>query len=193
MKALVLHGRNSSPKNVEWLASPFREFGEVIVPEFDVEVSEGIRISLSYDFDVIAGHSRGGLVALIAGALKGKPVVAVGAPADRRRQFEYVSKFPPGTFQARIYEELKSLPKEEREVSAFNYVDRLTNVLLIHGEKDPIVEPRQSLDLCEALKRAGKKCELHVIQNMGHSPSGETVEVVQEIIRAWIETSVLGS
>ncbi|MGC9105470.1 MAG: alpha/beta hydrolase family protein [Thermoprotei archaeon] len=187
MKAIVLHGRSSSPKSVEWLAEPFRAFGEVIVPDFDFEVNEGVNRALQYDFDVIAGHSRGGLIALIVAAIKGKPVVAVAAPADRKRQYEYVSKFPPDTFQGRIYKELSALPKEEIEVSAFQYLEKLDNVLLIHGLQDPVVQPEQSKDLCDALRKLGKRCELYLIPKMGHSPRDENVRVVQEIIKGWLE------
>lgn len=186
MRTLVLHGRGSSPKNVEWLASPFRGFGEVIVPEFDFEVNEGVRRALGYDFDIIAGHSRGGLVALIAGAITGRPVVAVGAPADRKRQFEYLSKFPENTIQGKIFRELKVLPKEELEQSAFQYADRLEKVLLIHGSEDKIVEPDQSVKLCERLRQLGKDCELRIIQGMGHSPSGDKVKEVSEVITSWL-------
>ncbi len=186
MKVVVLHGRGSSPKNVEWLATPFRELGDVLVPEFDFEVREGVNIALSYDFDLIAGHSRGGLVALIAGAIKGKPVVAVGAPVDRKRQYEYLSRFPEDTIQGRIFKELRALPKEEIEVSALDYAEKLDKVLLIHGTEDKIVEPEQSIALCRKLKELNKDCELKLINGMGHSPSGSKAKEVENVIRAWL-------
>lgn len=42
-------------------------------------------------------------------------------------------------------------------------------VLLIHGERDTIVDPKQSRLMAKALKAAGKPCELVELKNEGHN------------------------
>ncbi|PZQ56330.1 MAG: S9 family peptidase [Phenylobacterium zucineum] len=42
-------------------------------------------------------------------------------------------------------------------------------VLLIHGERDTIVDPKQSRMMAKALKAAGKPCELLELKNEGHN------------------------
>ncbi|BFH73747.1 prolyl oligopeptidase family serine peptidase [Sulfurisphaera javensis] len=186
MKSLVLHGKGSSPEKVEWLAKPLRSFGEVIVPEFEIEVKEGIEKALQYDFDCIAGHSRGGTIALIAGALKGTCVIAVSAPSDRRKQREYLSKFPPGTVQNRIYQDISKLPEYEFDYAPLKYADKLKDVLLIHGENDEIVLKEHSIVMCEEIKKHGGNCELHIIPGMKHTPLGQQYSKIWEIIENWI-------
>lgn len=190
MKSLVLHGKGSSPDKVEWLAKPLREFGEVIVPDFEIEVKEGVEKALSYDFDCIAGHSRGGTIALISGALKGTCVIAVSAPSDRRKQREYLSKFPPGTIQNRIYQDISKLPEYEFEYVPLNYADKLKNVLLIHGDNDEIVLKDHSILMCEEIKKHGGNCELHIIPGMKHTPLGQQYSIIWEIIEKWIRKTL---
>ncbi|QPG51219.1 S9 family peptidase [Saccharolobus solfataricus] len=187
MKSLVIHGKNSSPEKVEWLAKPLRKFGEVIVPEFEIEAKEGVEKALTYDFDCIAGHSRGGLIALIAAALKGKWAIAVSAPSDRRKQKEYLSKFPPGTVQYNIYQDLMKMPEYELEYSSLSYADRLKKVLLIHGEDDEMVLKEHSITLCDTIKRMGGDCELHIIPKMKHTPLGQQYQTIWSIIEDWIK------
>ncbi|MCH4816820.1 MAG: prolyl oligopeptidase family serine peptidase [Saccharolobus sp.] len=191
MKSLVLHGKNSSPDKVEWLAKPLRKFGEVIVPEFEIEVKEGVEKALTYDFDCIAGHSRGGLIALITAALKGKCVIAVSAPSDRRKQREYLSKFPPGTIQYNIYQDLLKMPEYEFDYSSLKYADKLKKVLLIHGEKDEIVLKEHSVTLCEMIKNHDGDCELYIVPEMKHTPLGQQYHVIWNTIENWIKRKVL--
>ena len=187
MISLVLHGKGSSPEKVEWLAKPLRQFGEVIVPYFEIEVKEGVEKAITYNFDLIAGHSRGGTIALIAAALKGKSVIAVSAPSDRRKQKEYLSRFPPGTIQHKIYEDIKNLPEEEFEYYPLKYADRIKNALLIHGENDEIVLKDHSVILCEEIKKHGGNCELHIIKGMKHTPLGQHYKLIWDIITNWVK------
>jgi dipeptidyl aminopeptidase/acylaminoacyl peptidase len=189
MKSLVLHGKGSSPEKVEWLAKPLRQFGEVLIPEFEIEAKEGVQKALTYDFDLIAGHSRGGLVALIAAALKGKSAIAVSAPSDRRKQKEYLSKFPPGTIQRKIYEDIKNLPDEELEWYPLKYADRIKNALLIHGENDDVVLKEHSIILCDEIRKYGGKCQLYIIKGMKHSPLGQHYNEIWKIITEWVKVN----
>ena len=191
MKSLVIHGKGSSPEKVEWLAKPLRKYGEVMVPEFEIEVKEGVEKALTYDFDCVAGHSRGGVIALIAGALKGTCVIAVAAPSDRKKQREYLSAFPPGTIQNKIYQDLLSLPEYEFDYSPLKYADKLKNVLLIHGEEDEIVKKEHSIAMCEEIRKHGGNCELHIIPKMKHTPLGQQYSIIWNIIDKWIKENVL--
>lgn len=187
MKSLVIHGKSSTPEKVEWLAKPLRKFGEVVVPNFDMEVREGVEKALAYDFDCIAGHSRGGLIALIAGAIKGSCVIAVSTPADRLRQRRYLSKFSEDTVQYKNYQDLLRIPEEElAKYSALNYVDRLKKVLLIHGERDEMVEKDQSILLCNEILKHGGSCTLKLF-DMAHSPPKSKEKEIGEIIEKWIK------
>ncbi|MBB5254392.1 alpha/beta hydrolase family protein [Sulfurisphaera ohwakuensis] len=193
MRSLVIHGKGSSPEKVEWLAKPLRSFGEVIVPDFEIEVKEGVEKALQYNFDCIAGHSRGGTIALIVGALRGSCVIAVSAPSDRRKQKEYLSKFPQGTIQHKIYEDLIKLPDYEFDYSPLKYADKLKDVLLIHGENDEIVSKEHSIVMCEEIKKYGGNCELHIIPNMKHTPLGQQYSTIWNIIENWIRKRLQNS
>ncbi|ARM74908.1 alpha/beta hydrolase family protein [Acidianus manzaensis] len=191
MKSLVIHGKGSSPGKVEWLANPLRKYGDVQVPDFDMEVKEGIEKALSFDFDCIAGHSRGGVIALIAAAIKGTCAIAVSAPADRLRQKQYLSKFPEGTIQYKNYQDLLKISDDElKEYSAITYARKLNNVLLLHGSKDEMVEKEQSINLCNEIIKYGGKCELKII-DMKHSPPKSKEKEIYEIIQNWINNNIL--
>ena len=71
----MLHGKGPSPEKVSWLWEPLKEFGDVEVPPFDYSVEEGLQLALRESFDLVAGHSRGGTIALLAAAKKGRPVI----------------------------------------------------------------------------------------------------------------------
>ncbi|MBW9142029.1 MAG: prolyl oligopeptidase family serine peptidase [Candidatus Aramenus sp.] len=188
MISLVLHGKGSSPDKVTWLSDPLKEFGQVLAPPFDYEVREGVERALSLSFDLIAGHSRGGTIALVVGALKGKPVIAVSAPTDRVKQLEYLSKFPEGTLQYRNYLDLSKVPSEELvKYSPIKYAEKLKKVLLIHGKNDEVVLPSHSVELCERVKENGGYCELHLLE-MRHSPPAHAFREIKEIVVKWVRT-----
>ncbi|EZQ04815.1 dipeptidyl aminopeptidase [Candidatus Acidianus copahuensis] len=190
MKFLVIHGKGSSPEKIGWLIDPLKEFGEVYAPEFDLEVKEGVEKALKINFDCIAGHSRGGLIALITAALKGTCVISISAPSDRIRQLKYSSTFPKDTIQYRNYLDLLKIPEEElKKYSAINYANKIKKALLIHGERDEIVEKEQSKLMCEEIGRNGGECELHII-NMRHSPGKSNEKEIKEIIQRWINTKI---
>jgi len=193
MKSLVLHGKNSSPEKIQWLIKPLLQFGDVEAPPFEYEVKEGIERAMKYDFDLVAGHSRGGLIALIVGALKGKSVIAVSAPTDRRKQREYLSKFPEGAVQHSIYKDLLKLPEEEFDYYPLKYANMIRKALLIHGEKDEIVLKDHSVLMCEEIKKYGGDCELHIIPGMRHSPIGQQYSLIWDVITKWVKEKVLSS
>ncbi|MEM0169460.1 MAG: prolyl oligopeptidase family serine peptidase [Metallosphaera sp.] len=187
MKSIVLHGKGSSPHKVEWLSNPLRTFGQVDTPDFDYDVEEGLRIVLSKEFDLIAGHSRGGTVALLAGAKKGLPVIAVSAPTDRLLQLEHLSKFPTESEQGKLYKYLSTFPNERLiETSPITYAKDLRNVLLIHGEKDEVVPKIHSEVLCEKVKESGNRCDFVVLE-MRHSPPKHLYNKIERIVLEWVK------
>ncbi|QKR00261.1 prolyl oligopeptidase family serine peptidase [Metallosphaera tengchongensis] len=191
MLSLVLHGRGSSPDKVDWLAQPLKRFGDVKVPQFEYDVEDGLRVALSMNFDIIAGHSRGGTIALLAAAKKGVPVIAVSAPSDRLLQLSHLSKFPEGSEQRRLYSFLSSVPQEKLvETSPVTYSSCLRDVLLIHGEHDEVVPKEHSELLCKEVRSKGNKCEL-VILEMRHSPPKHMYGEISKVIQAWVEKTLM--
>ncbi len=190
MRILVLHGKGSSPEKIKWLSKPLEEFGEVIIPDFDYEVKEGVEKALKSDFDCIAGHSRGGTIALMASALTGKCCIAVSAPSDRVEQLNYLSSFPQDTIQYRNYLDLSKISIEDlKKYSPIHYASSLRNVLLIHGKNDNIVSPKHSINLCSKIRENGGNCELYLIE-MKHSPPMDKYSEVADVIKKWVKTQI---
>jgi Putative esterase. len=69
MRAIVYHGRGSSPEKVDWLVEPLRGLGyEVVAPSIR-DVADAYEIGLSsLPVGVAAGHSMGGTAALLLAA-----------------------------------------------------------------------------------------------------------------------------
>jgi dipeptidyl aminopeptidase/acylaminoacyl peptidase len=190
LKILALHGKGSDPVKIAWLTSSLKIFGNVDAPYVDIEASEFLKSYLKAEYDIVAGHSRGGTYALLYSAFKGKPVIAVSSPSDRLKQLEYLKEFPAGTVQKRLYEDLQKLPKEYlAETSPINYADKIKNALLIHGSEDDIVPVQQSKELCKKIVDSGGKCTLYVIK-MRHSPPASLYDEIHKIIESWVRDNV---
>ncbi|WP_287690068.1 prolyl oligopeptidase family serine peptidase [Metallosphaera javensis (ex Sakai et al. 2022)] len=187
MNSIVLHGKGSSPSKVEWLSTPLRRFGTVEVPDFDYDVEQGLEIVLRKDFHLVAGHSRGGTVALLAGARRFVPVIAVSAPTDRILQLEHLSRFPEDSEQGKLYRYLSTFSRERLiETSPITYASSLRNVLLIHGENDDVVPIIHSERLCEKVREAGNECNM-VRLNMRHSPPKHLYREIEDIVVKWVQ------
>ncbi|MGC8599731.1 MAG: alpha/beta hydrolase family protein [Nitrososphaeria archaeon] len=190
MKILALHGKGSDPAKIAWLISPLKIFGDVDAPYVDIEANEFLKSYLKTEYDIVAGHSRGGTYALLYSAFKGKPVIAVSSPSDRLKQSEYLKGFQPGTVQKRLYEDLQKIQKEYlAETSPINYADKIKNALLIHGSEDDIVPVQQSEELCKKIVDSGGKCRLYVIK-MRHTPPASRYSEIHKIIESWVRDNV---
>ncbi|WP_240938883.1 alpha/beta hydrolase family protein [Metallosphaera hakonensis] len=186
MYSLVLHGKGSSPSKVEWLWKPLMRFGTVEVPEFEYDVEKGLEMVLDKDFQLVAGHSRGGTVALLAGAKRGLPVIAVSAPTDRILQLNHLSKFPQDSEQGKLFKYLSSFPQSKLiETSPVTYASSLRNVLLIHGEDDDVVPIIHSERLCDEVNKKGNNCIL-IRLKMRHSPPKHLYGEIDRIIHDWV-------
>ncbi|MGC9144544.1 MAG: alpha/beta hydrolase family protein [Nitrososphaeria archaeon] len=190
MKILALHGKGSDPAKIAWLISPLKIFGDVDAPYVDIEANEFLKSYLKTEYDIVAGHSRGGTYALLYSAFKGKPVIAVSSPSDRLKQSEYLKGFQLGTVQKRLYEDLQKIQKEYlAETSPINYADKIKNALLIHGSEDDIVPVQQSEELCKKIVDSGGKCRLYVIK-MRHTPPASRYSEIHKIIESWVRDNV---
>ncbi len=190
MKILALHGKGSDPAKIAWLTTPLKIFGEVEAPKIDMEARDFLNSYLNKEYDLVAGHSKGGTYALLYSAFKGKPVIAVSSPSDRVKQAEYLNSFSEGSVQKSLYEDLKKIPKEYLiETSPLNYADRIKKALLVHGDEDNIVPVQQSKELCERILKAGGKCELYIIK-MRHTPPASRYAEIQRIIENWVKDNV---
>ncbi|MGC9208384.1 MAG: prolyl oligopeptidase family serine peptidase [Nitrososphaeria archaeon] len=191
MKILVLHGKGSSPKKIEWLASPLRAFGEVDAPEADIEAEEFIQRFMSKNYDLVAGHSRGGTFALLYAAYRGVPVIAVSAPSDRMKQRDYLSRFSEGTIQRKLYEDLSGLSKEYlQSTSPIFLAEKIKDALLIHGSEDSIVPVEQSIEMCKLINEKGGRCFLSIVK-MKHTPSIANYKEISSIIQEWVRRHVV--
>lgn len=189
---MALHGKGSDPAKISWLINPLKTFGDVYAPKFDGEASEFLNSFLNKEYDLVAGHSRGGTYALLYSAFKDKPAIAVSSPSDRVLQAEYLKSFNEGTIQKNLYEDLIKIPKEYLiETSPIKYAGRIKNVLLIHGSEDNIVPVQQSKNLCEMILKTGGKCKLYIIK-MKHTPPPSSYKEIKKIIENWVNDNVVG-
>lgn len=184
MEIYVLHGKGSSPSKVEWLSRPLKKFGSVVVPLFDFEIKEGIELLKGKKIGCIAGHSRGGTAALLASVLMGiNCVIAVASPIDRIYQRDYLCSFGEDKIQHKLCLDLKEIPEEElKETSPIYYLDKLNNVLIIHGDSDDIVPLWHSKTLYEKLNAMGKNVRLEIIKGMKHTPMKSHYSQIDKVI-----------
>ncbi len=194
MKALVFHGRGSSPDKINWLIRPFREAGlEVIAPTIS-EVDDGLEIGAQVMRDsqgelVVSGHSMGGTVALLLAARmpsKVRCAIVVSAPVDRLLQLKYLEEGADGTPRRAIYEELRrKYPRDDYfiQTSPINYInDDTPPILYIWGTADEIV-PRNQLTAIEAKARRFAKV---VVNGMGHTPRSQHLREISSAIRQFL-------
>lgn len=177
-KAVVFHGRGSSPANIQWLADPMRELGlEVATPAIR-DVEDGYETGLrELPVAVAAGHSMGGTVALLLAAKNPgavKCVVAVGAPVDRLLQLQYMQQSTDPHLR-KLASELAALgnTKLEQTSPSRHIGTNMPPVLYIRGAKDHVV-PRTHVDILAGLSdRFNFPLEVVEIPNMGHTPTEE--------------------
>ena len=154
----------------------FGEWGR----KMQTDLSDGVRhLAAEGTIDpkraCIVGGSYGGYAAL-AGATIEKGIyrcaVSFGGVSDLRGQFSY-SRGRGGLSTLRYWtrymgaEDLGD-PVLAKYSPALHAADASAPVLLIHGKDDTVVPLDQSLEMADALKRAGKPVELVVQDNADH-------------------------
>jgi acetyl esterase/lipase len=136
------------------------------------------------------GASAGGhLVALLGTSAGEKELDGKGGNADRSSSVQCAVDFFGPTdfvhwdpdFNKPVYTMITNLlggkanenPAKARAASPLFYVDKSSAPLLIvHGDKDPLVPLSQSEALVEAMKKAGVEAKLIVIKGGGHGGPG---------------------
>ncbi len=135
---------------------------------------------------ILLGGSFGASIALVAGAKSDevKNIIAIAGPTDWRDH----SRIPEEAAEPiadlynsiqRGWENLWRIPSREEwqrlvdgtaDINPIDYVSELMgkNVLLIHGEADPVVSVKRSIDLNEKLKEGTGKHELLILEGHGH-------------------------
>lgn len=192
MRAVVFHGRGSSPDKVDWLISPLEKFGLSVTAPQIKDVADAYEAGASLlPLEVAAGHSMGGTAALLLAARnpgKVKCVISVAGPVDRRLQLQWLES-RGDKFSKRLANELASLGHVLDETSPSRYIGPgMPPVLYIRGERDEIV-PRSHVDILVGL---ADKFNFHVdvveIAGMGHTPkSDDEKEKIARVITNFLE------
>jgi acetyl esterase len=168
----------ADPKSTPTIAASMALLGGAI---------EDVRSAVAYvranapDYNVdpqriaVLGESAGAQLAAMAALKPGKnaPVQAVVAfycPSDLVTLVQTMPLIPDSVRNA-----VKGTPFEQilltylRELSPIRWVrEDAPPFLLIHGTADPVVPFQQSVDLCEAMQKAGSTCELYSVKGAGH-------------------------
>jgi acetyl esterase len=123
----------------------------------------------------VLGESAGAQLAAMAALKPGRnaPVQAVVAfycPSDLVTLVQTMPLIPDSVRNA-----VRGTPFEQillaylRELSPIHFVrEDAPPFLLIHGTSDQVVSFQQSVDLCEAMQKAGSTCELYSVKGAGH-------------------------
>jgi dipeptidyl aminopeptidase/acylaminoacyl peptidase len=153
-------------------------------------VAEGV---VDPDRVCIAGASYGGFAALAGGAFTPelyKCVVSVSGVSDVRKMLsEEKAQHGRDHWAVAYWNELIARGKGGREAldatSPANFAARFSApVLLLHGDKDNIVNPDQSRHMERQLKRAGKRVKLVTLKGEDHylSNPGTRLECLRAVV-----------
>lgn len=143
----------------------------------------------------IAGGSSGGLTALMVGARAPELVRAVVSAYGVTDLFDLAAT--THRFESRYLDELVGvLPGDENRFRAQSPVTHAAQmrvpVLLLQGDADQVVPPRQAELLADAVRAAGGTVEHHVYGGEGHGWSKiETVQDELERTQAFLERWVM--
>lgn len=88
-------------------------------------------------------------------------------------------------------EGVKAQPGLASRVIAFNgrfaelphEADSATTVHLIHGEADPVIDPRHAQAAADALTRAGGDVTLDIVEDLGHAIDGRSMQLALDHLR----------
>jgi dipeptidyl aminopeptidase/acylaminoacyl peptidase len=124
----------------------------------------------------IVGASYGGYAALAGGAYTPelyKCVMSIAGISDVAAMMAHEKNMQDDelyTYWTNWVGDPKVDLQQIKAISPINSVSKFTApVLLMHGERDDNVTPGQSMTMSQALKKAGKKSELILVENEGHS------------------------
>ena len=58
-----------------------------------------------------------------------------------------------------------------------------TPIMIIHGDKDNVMEPKYFFEACKILQNQGFLFESHLMKGEGHSISPETLKLTKDFIQ----------
>jgi dipeptidyl aminopeptidase/acylaminoacyl peptidase len=199
------------PGPLAWLADGLRAAGAAVAPvtydddgaflvddaEQALAAREALRAELGPDAPVVvAGHSRGGTVALLAAATQEgwSGVAALSPTTDQVRLVAGLRDFAPSRY-AQMIAMRGCTPEEDpgyyRRTSPLHRAGTLrVPVLLLHGDTDLVVPHDHSLWMAEALADAGHDdVEVVVLPGVGHfferNYTGYVFDDVVEHVSRW--------
>ncbi len=125
----------------------------------------------SYNIDptclFIAGGSAGGRTAITVTEFNGKDVSAIYSPENQYKNKTWNKK---GIIAAGIL--WGGLESEFRSWTYPYLTAKSIPAVMIHGELDKSIPVQNSKDLAQAMSAAGISNELHIIPELGHTPTG---------------------
>ncbi|MEM2069076.1 MAG: prolyl oligopeptidase family serine peptidase [Nitrososphaerota archaeon] len=218
---IIIHGgRASSEVAVEYCRSFYDKLGGLGFTIISIDYPDNLtlidevnyvvqafeyieaRHLVDYERTCLIGASRGGYLALMAGAMTSvKCVVAAYAPTDLDALFNHARKEPGlwaewGRYYTSLmrYIEGNGLNKTLviRELSPLNNAGKIKgSVLLMHGLRDETIPPEHSVLLGEAFQKLGKKnyvVKLYEGETHGFSLlKGKPYEDLKEFLQRFLE------
>jgi dipeptidyl aminopeptidase/acylaminoacyl peptidase len=171
---LQVNYRGSTGYGDEWLDAGLRNWGTVMVDDISAAtrwaIAEGIADPAH---TCIVGWSYGGYAALMSAVREPdlyRCVVSIAGVSDLRALYEQEQRFYGGRYRAKY--SIGSDVDELKAGSPLRAPEKITApVLMVHGDDDIQVNVDHSKRMARALKSAGKKYELVIIEDGNHSLS----------------------
>jgi dipeptidyl aminopeptidase/acylaminoacyl peptidase len=140
------------------------------------------------------GHSRGGMMTYLALTKTDRIRAAVvgAGMADLERQIQQRPEMESEVAAELAPNWTSQRAKAIADRSAVRFVDRLPKgvpILLVHGTADRRVDPRDSLDMAQALLTTGRPFRLLMVEGADHVLS-ERVEDYNSAARDWLDRYV---
>lgn len=168
-QVLRLNFRGSSGYGRDFARAGYRQWGGVMHTDVvDATAHMQARGLAAPDSTCVMGYSYGGYAALLAGAMQPQLyacVVAGGGPSDLVQALRDERKdHGRSSQQVAYWEKVIGDPKRDRDAlvraSPIRLVERYDDpVLLLHGERDGVVDVQHSRRMRNALQKAGKAVE----------------------------------
>lgn len=182
--------RGSGAYGNDYLTAGYGEWGKKmqtdLLDAMDYVISIG---KVAKDQACIVGASYGGYAALTAGYQtpdRFQCIVSIAGISDMVKQ---VRDFRKRGFRAYIDNAITDKNMDLKQISPINFVENFkAPVLLIHGKVDRRVDYRQSEDMYQALKKAGKSVEYELFEYGTHNlnDAGNRIRAM-EMLEAFLE------
>jgi acetyl esterase/lipase len=133
---------------------------------------------INTDLIFVAGGSAGGRTAITVAEFKGPDPSARYTPETEFTGKKWNKK---GLIAAAV---LWGGPEKEFHDWVYPYLDKKSiPAVIIHGDSDKTIDVQNSIDLNDAMQKAGITSELHILPGAAHTPVGKTTD---PLIEDWI-------